>query len=179
MVAIDGCRRREWIHSGIKCNAWSFKLSELRSCVKVELDLLSRIVCTVSVDVKQHWTRTEFKLRPEYTCWRLIVGRVIDPRGSRWRLCIVLCLFARHVLFPKAAQQTHTETDERRGRAREWFCVFCPITLTAWHYYERNSILVIRSVKPQAYEFFKIILHFDCLYSCLEKSLKVFPLMFI
>ena len=47
-------------------NCWwrrnSWRHSELRSCVKVEVDVLgspSLIVPTVSVDVKQHWTRTQ------------------------------------------------------------------------------------------------------------------------
>ena len=46
----------------------------LRSCVKVEVAVLGSIVRTVSVDVKQHWTRTLGPFRAQEVC---------ESRGGR------------------------------------------------------------------------------------------------
>ena len=61
-------------------------LSELRSCVKVEMDVLSStslIVLTISADVKQHWTITLSKLRSYVE----VEVDVLDVSNTPYGLC--------------------------------------------------------------------------------------------
>ena len=62
------------------------KGSELRSCVKVEVVVLgspSLIICTVSVDVKQHWTKPfQVEVKQHWTT-RVQAQELCERQGCR------------------------------------------------------------------------------------------------
>ena len=61
----------------IKGDSHSFKIAELRSCVKVEVDVLGSrpYKPTVSVDVKQHSNQPKFKIACDWSVVSLLESR--------------------------------------------------------------------------------------------------------